>query len=192
MAAQCMSSLNYSINVFLQIWHQHAIYNHPIPVIVMKPIYLFTIDYPGIQYRLAGGSDHFGRVELQIGTEWGTVCDQYWDKRDAAVFCRQLNFTDGEAIGRAHFGRGSGPIWISHLECTGKEKLLHQCPHRGFANEYSFDWWFPLPCETHADDAGVFCYKSGMYKPVHFLTPYMPSLLLFHNEWKNIVVAKAV
>ncbi|XP_053406028.1 deleted in malignant brain tumors 1 protein-like isoform X2 [Mercenaria mercenaria] len=114
----------------------------------------------GVEYRLAGGGTHFGRVEVSVGNEWGTVCDQYWDRREAKVFCRQLNFTDGEAIGGAHFGRGSGPIWISHLECKGNEKQLHQCPHRGFANEYSFDWWFPLPCETHNDDAGVYCYKS--------------------------------
>lgn len=112
---------------------------------------------------MAGGSSHYGRVEISVGNEWGTVCDQYWDRREAKVFCRQLNFTDGEAIGGAHFGKGKGRIWISHLECKGTEERLHQCPHRGFANEYSFDWWFPLPCETHNDDAGVFCYKSGKY-----------------------------
>ncbi|XP_052281888.1 deleted in malignant brain tumors 1 protein-like isoform X1 [Dreissena polymorpha] len=114
----------------------------------------------GIQYRMVSNSSHYGRVEMQVGGIWGTVCDQYWDKREAAVFCRQLNFTDGEPVGGAHFGAGSGPIWISHLECKGTEKYLHQCPHRGFTNEISSDWWFPLPCETHSDDAGVFCYKS--------------------------------
>jgi hypothetical protein len=117
----------------------------------------------GIEYRLGGGDIHYGRVEVSVGGTWGTVCDQYWDKREAKVICKQLNFTDGEAIGDAHFGRGTGPIWISHLECTGNEDQLHQCPHRGFANEFSFDWWFPLPCETHNDDAGVYCYKSGNY-----------------------------
>lgn len=118
--------------------------------------------HSGIQYRMVSNSSHYGRVEMRVGGVWGTVCDQYWDKREAAVFCRQLNFTDGEPVGAAHFGAGTGPIWISHLECMGTEKYLHQCPHRGFTNEISSDWWFPLPCETHSDDAGVFCYKSGL------------------------------
>lgn len=115
----------------------------------------------GILYRLAGGGKSHGRVEISVGGKWGTVCDQSWDKKDAGVLCRQFGFTDGEASRGAHFGMGKGPIWISHLKCKGTEEKLHQCPHRGFANDFSFDWWFPLPCETHSDDAGVFCYKSG-------------------------------
>ncbi|KAL4227454.1 scavenger receptor [Mactra antiquata] len=114
----------------------------------------------GIEYRLSGGGANYGRVEISVGGKWGTVCDQSWDNREAGVFCRQLGFTDGEATRGAHFGRGEGPIWISHLKCTGTEDKLHQCPHRGFSNDFSADWWFPLPCETHSDDAGVFCYKS--------------------------------
>ena len=115
----------------------------------------------GVKYRIADGGEHYGRVEISVGGTWGTICDSFWDEREASIFCRQMNFTDGEPVGRAHFGQGKGPIWLSHLECKGTEKKLHECPHRGFANEFSFDWWFPLPCETHSDDAGVFCYKSG-------------------------------
>ena len=117
---------------------------------------------------MADGGDHYGRVEISVGGTWGTICDSFWDEREASIFCRQMNFTDGEPVGRAHFGEGKGPIWLSHLECKGTEKKLHECPHRGFANELSFNWWFPLPCETHVDDAGVFCYKSGEYiKSLH-------------------------
>jgi len=33
-----------------------------------------------------------GRVEICIDKAWGTICDTYWDNREAQVACRQLGF----------------------------------------------------------------------------------------------------
>ncbi|XP_033749618.1 deleted in malignant brain tumors 1 protein-like isoform X1 [Pecten maximus] len=111
----------------------------------------------GIKYRITGPKPGQGRVEMAFNGLWGTVCDASWDNREAAVFCRAMNFSDGYAVGNAYYGMGEGPIWISHLRCDGTEENLHTCPHQGFSEDVvtsTSDW---KTCSSHKDDASVFC-----------------------------------
>ncbi len=98
--------------------------------------------------RLVGANSFCaGRVEVLHRGQWGTVRDVGWDLPDAAVVCRELGC--GEALSApksAHFGEGSGRIWISQLECTGSESTLTNC---GF-----FGWGVKA---NHTEDAGVIC-----------------------------------
>ncbi|XP_049340547.1 scavenger receptor cysteine-rich type 1 protein M130-like isoform X3 [Astyanax mexicanus] len=98
-----------------------------------------------------GGSRCAGTVEVLHRGQWGTVCDDYWDMRDAAVVCRELGC--GEAIDaprRARFGSGSGPIWVEYANCAGSESSLKNCR--------SYDWGRQR-C-NHDEDAGAVCADS--------------------------------
>ncbi|KAK6179246.1 hypothetical protein SNE40_011650 [Patella caerulea] len=116
-------------------------------------------DTIGIQYRLVNGtSEQNGRVEINVGGVWGTVCDFDWDDREAGVVCRQLGFSDGYGISNAHYGQGTGPIWLGEIRCKGTETELHKCPHSGFSSEVIYGNSYRYgSCKRHRDDASVYC-----------------------------------
>ncbi len=82
-----------------------------------------------VNVRLVNGTNRCaGRVEVLHRGQWGTVCDEDWDMADAAVLCRELDCGEPvDALSDAHFGQGSGPIWMSFILCTGKESTLKNC-----------------------------------------------------------------
>uniref|UniRef100_A0A3B4GY83 Soluble scavenger receptor cysteine-rich domain-containing protein SSC5D n=1 Tax=Pundamilia nyererei TaxID=303518 RepID=A0A3B4GY83_9CICH len=98
--------------------------------------------------RLAGSTRCSGRVEIFHNKIWGTVCDNGWDLNDAEVVCRELNCGLAlEAPRSAHFGAGTGQIWLDDVACSGKEGSLTECQHGGFGVN---------TCK-HGEDAGVIC-----------------------------------
>ncbi|XP_059366439.1 deleted in malignant brain tumors 1 protein-like, partial [Carassius carassius] len=89
-----------------------------------------------------------GRVEVLYNGAWRTVCDDGWDLTDAAVVCREMGCGDViEAKSAAHFGSGSGPVWISDLQCSNTDSRLRDCKSSG---------WGRGSC-GHEKDTGVIC-----------------------------------
>jgi len=76
---------------------------------------------------------------------------------DAFCTCRRsgvaLDDWSGIATRRNYFGRGSGPIWLSNVHCTGAEMSLAECGHYG---------WGELDhCSAeNRDDVAVICDNS--------------------------------
>ncbi|MGH0138514.1 UNVERIFIED_CONTAM: hypothetical protein FKN15_066486 [Acipenser sinensis] len=92
-----------------------------------------SVNYPQKNHRaprLVDGEDSCsGRVEVQFGETWGTLCDTHWDMHDASVVCKQLQCGVAVATpGGAHFGEGRGPMWEEQFDCWGNESILFDCP----------------------------------------------------------------
>ncbi|KFZ62480.1 Deleted in malignant brain tumors 1 protein, partial [Podiceps cristatus] len=99
------------------------------------------------ELRLVNGPNSCsGRVEVMHDHQWGTICDDDWNFPDASVVCRQLGCGAAvSAYGAAHFGQGSGPIWLDNVRCHGNEAALSECLARP---------WGDNNC-NHGEDASI-------------------------------------
>ncbi|GLD47654.1 lysyl oxidase homolog 3 isoform X2 [Lates japonicus] len=86
-----------------------------------------------LQIRIVGGrSNYEGRVEVQVGSKWGTVCSTGWTTKEAMVVCRQLGLGYSmHAITETWYWDSSNvtEMVMSGVKCTGNEMALSQCQH---------------------------------------------------------------
>ncbi|XP_052786999.1 protein bark beetle-like [Mya arenaria] len=84
--------------------------------------------------RLANESEYLGgvqgRLEILHDGVWGTVCDDAFRANEAKVACKMINlkFANYGYLREAFYGRGTGMIWLDHIECNGEEHSLFNCP----------------------------------------------------------------
>ncbi|XP_032886834.1 scavenger receptor cysteine-rich type 1 protein M130-like [Amblyraja radiata] len=120
-----------------------------------RDVEIICSDYKNV--RLVSGDGRCsGRIEIQQGPAWGTLCDDHFDLEDAAVVCEHLKCGVVTAIHRrAHFGKGSGQTWKRKYMCRGNESRLWDCPISSGQ---------PFRC-SHANDVGVTCSADESWTP---------------------------
>lgn len=111
-----------------------------------------------LMYGNAKGKNR-GRVEIFINGEWGTVCDDLWTFKAAAVVCRQLGYAFViRATKKAEFGEGRMlPILLDDVQCTSREKTLLDCSHAAIGKHNC----------SHKEDAGVICSHEDVVETAH-------------------------
>lgn len=143
-----------------------------------------TIRAGPIELRLVNGPNRCsGRVEVMHNSQWGTVCDRDWSIPEATVVCRELGCgAVASAYGAAHFGQGSGPIWLDNVQCNGSEAALAEC---------SAQPWGINNC-NHGHDAGVVCADEDISKQqplrlVNGSNRCLGRVEVFHNKkWGTV------
>ncbi|KAM7142967.1 neurotrypsin isoform 2-T2 [Molossus nigricans] len=139
----------------------------------------------GFPVRLVDGEDaKEGRVEVFIRGQWGTICDDGWTDKDAAVTCRQLGYRGpARARAMAYFGEGKGPIHMDNVECTGAERSLADCIKQEIGRHNC----------RHSEDAGVICDYFGKKAPGNSNKAPLPAvcgLRPLHRRQKRIIGGK--
>ena len=132
----------------------------------LQPIpHFFTESSPKV--RLVRGPHRCeGRVEVERNGEWGTVCDDSWNMKDAEVVCRELGCgaAKGTPSGNLYkpLADEKQKIFIQDVNCSGTEDKLIECDQV----EDVFD------C-SHSEDAGAMCESEyGRTQRLYANCPY--------------------
>ena len=103
-----------------------------------------------VPVRLVGGDQYSGRLEVFYNNIWGTVCQQGFNILAANTVCRQLGFNSGAITyyGGAHYGPGSGKVWLTNVSCSPSDNNIATCGH---------SYWGKTDVCTHEYDVSIDC-----------------------------------
>ena len=72
-------------------------------------------------------------------------------------FTTYLFLRGGVQFQSAHFGQGTGQIWLDNVQCSGSEANLGECPNAG---------WGIHNCQ-HSEDVGIACEGKYFHFTLH-------------------------
>ena len=87
--------------------------------------------------RLVGGDSHEGTLQVFLKETWGTVCDDYFRRREANVACGQLGYPAAAAMSNQ---AGSGSVLMDNVKCSGgNQSRLVDCAWHDRPNCYHYE-----------------------------------------------------
>merc|ERR1712189_51544 len=122
---------------------------------------------PSRDVRLSDAGDletNSGRVEVYHEGEWGTVCDdglmqgsvvKEHGNEAAQVVCKQLGYSSGVPKATSEAQKGTGPIWMDDVVCSGEEASLLDCEAK---------WSYINNNCYHSEDFSVTCSNYWLCK----------------------------
>ena len=121
--------------------------------------------------RLRGGPSHNeGRLEIFHDNEWGTVCDDFFGRRDAKVACKQMDYTGAEAYLTDVAVAPGRRFWLDDVNCVGNEAKLTECFYNSDVRNSSSrttPQWGIANC-IPAEQVGVRCTAIGTTDSILF------------------------
>ena len=120
-------------------------------------LFLVVIRFIWPRFGTEEENNHYiwGYVEINHAGQWGSICDQGFDDRDANVTCKTAGFKggvfDNKKYDQNDIYKGKAPIrWLTDLQCNGTEINLNNCTNIHWGD-------VPFSC-TRDHDVGVKCY----------------------------------
>ena len=92
-----------------------------------------------------------GELLVKLTGIWGSVCMKGFDKHEADMVCKKMNFKGGVPY-LVKKGQSEYPILMSNLQCGGNEKSIDKCSYQGLGAD---------ACKYTDDKAGVLCYNTS-------------------------------
>ena len=90
---------HYRVTISIILYKQAQTPHYDLSIVIISWSPVIERECNDTEVQLVGSqSPYDGRLEICIDGLWRTVCDDNWDKRDAAVVCRQLGYNGSEFI----------------------------------------------------------------------------------------------
>ena len=108
-----------------------------------------------LRFRGSFSDGTSGRLEVFIDNQWGTICIDGFTELSADTACRQLGSVEALTFGEAErlgYGRGSGRIHITELECSSNDIHILHCNVRN-----------TILC-AHSSDVAVVCSAQSAFE----------------------------